>query len=252
MIPPLWLLCVLIVGGSTLLSVVGLAVVRRGVAPKTLREHHDVAGFILAIVGVIYAVLLAFVVLVVWERYGEAELVAEREANALIDVYRLTPGIPDNRATIRQGARLYARQTIQAEWPAMNRGAMDDGTSHALDQLWRDCLRVQAKDNRENAVYNQLLERLTEVGDNRRLRLLASRSGIPGPGGHDRDFGAADFSGAVSHYSAQSPLHRRFERGAGSNANRARTLRHLGRTSSGATLTSTASRKSILVVITAQ
>lgn len=181
MILPLWLLGLLMVGGATALSVAGLAIVRRRVAPHTLRDHHDVAGFILAIVGVIYAVLLAFVVLVVWERYENAELIATREANALIDVYRLAPALPNATATIRRDANAYAREVVKVEWPAMSRGAMDDGTSRALDQLWRDCLRVKPRDNRESAVFSQILDRLTEVGDNRRLRLLSSRTGVPSP-----------------------------------------------------------------------
>ena len=36
-------------------------------------EHNDVAGFIIAVVGVIYAVLLAFVVIVSWENFSQAE-----------------------------------------------------------------------------------------------------------------------------------------------------------------------------------
>ena len=62
---PLWLLGVMTVSVAVAASVLGLWLVRRTVPPHTLREHHDVAGFILAIVGVIYAVLLDFVVLVV-------------------------------------------------------------------------------------------------------------------------------------------------------------------------------------------
>ena len=35
-------------------------------------EHDDVAGFILAVVGVVYAVTLAFIVIVTWEELRHA------------------------------------------------------------------------------------------------------------------------------------------------------------------------------------
>ena len=43
----------------------GLFVVRRSVALATLESHNDVAGFIIAVVGVLYAVILGFVVVIV-------------------------------------------------------------------------------------------------------------------------------------------------------------------------------------------
>lgn len=130
MIHPLWLQGLIVVGGTMSASVLALGLVRCVVSPERLRTHHDVGGFILAVIGAIYAILLAFVVLVVWERFGEAEIVAEREANALIDIYRFAPGFSEPVTTkIRAGVRDYATRVIEDEWPAMNRGTSDNGAS---------------------------------------------------------------------------------------------------------------------------
>ncbi|MBI2322651.1 MAG: hypothetical protein HYU88_11345 [Chloroflexi bacterium] len=67
---PLALAGVLIVGGTIVLAVVGLLAVRRLVPVPTLRSHNDVAGFIFATLGVIYAVLLALVVVALWTALG--------------------------------------------------------------------------------------------------------------------------------------------------------------------------------------
>jgi hypothetical protein len=40
--------------------------------PRRRQGHNDVAGFIYAVVGVIYAVLLALMVIAVWEDYEKA------------------------------------------------------------------------------------------------------------------------------------------------------------------------------------
>jgi hypothetical protein len=63
--------------------------------PTRLREeHNDVAGFIYAVVGVAYAVLLAFVVIAVWEEHEAAKHTVESAANELAGVYILADRFP--------------------------------------------------------------------------------------------------------------------------------------------------------------
>ena len=55
--------------------------------PSSSRQHHnDVAGFIYAALGVIYAVLLALVVISVWEEYQAASETVEQQANATAEI----------------------------------------------------------------------------------------------------------------------------------------------------------------------
>ena len=54
----LW--AILIVGGITALATAGGLIVRRWVAVEVLERHNEVAGFIYAVIGVVYAVLLGF------------------------------------------------------------------------------------------------------------------------------------------------------------------------------------------------
>jgi hypothetical protein len=51
----------------------GPVVVRRYVTLENLAKNNEVAGFKFAVVGVLYAVLLAFAIIVVWERFSDAE-----------------------------------------------------------------------------------------------------------------------------------------------------------------------------------
>ena len=55
----------LVVAVSVLIAVAGLTLVQRLVPSRLRREHNDVAGFIYAVLGVIYAVLIALVVIAV-------------------------------------------------------------------------------------------------------------------------------------------------------------------------------------------
>jgi hypothetical protein len=57
---------VILVGLAALLAMAGPIVVRRYVAFDRLNTNNEVAGFKFATLGALYAVLLAFVVIVVW------------------------------------------------------------------------------------------------------------------------------------------------------------------------------------------
>src|SRR3712207_9515311 len=85
---------VLVVCGACLAAIVGLMLVQR-LVPATIREeHNEVAGFIYAVLGVIYAVLLALVVIAVWEEFGRARVTVESEANARSEIFWLAHRLP--------------------------------------------------------------------------------------------------------------------------------------------------------------
>jgi len=62
---PLWLSGTLLLGVATLIAMASPVLVRRRVSLDRLRVNNEVAGFKFATVGVLYAVLLAFAVIVV-------------------------------------------------------------------------------------------------------------------------------------------------------------------------------------------
>ena len=78
-----------------LVAVAGLALVQHLVPSDRREGHNDVAGFIYAVLGVAYAVLLAFVVIVVWQDYETAQTNVESEAHELAGVYFLASRLPE-------------------------------------------------------------------------------------------------------------------------------------------------------------
>src|ERR1044071_1075320 len=91
---PIWLLFVLLVVVVPLL-VTGIQVLVRRRWPHLAEgEHNDVAGYLIAIVGVIYAVLLAFVVVVTWQQFSQASNIVGQEASALRGLYRESVAFP--------------------------------------------------------------------------------------------------------------------------------------------------------------
>jgi hypothetical protein len=77
-----------------------------------------VAGFVYAGVGVVYAVLLALVVIAVWEEYGTADETVESEANAVAEIAWLAHRLPESeRYQLQEHAQSYAREVVDQSGP---------------------------------------------------------------------------------------------------------------------------------------
>jgi hypothetical protein len=177
---PAWLLGVLIVGACVLSALAGMLLVRRLVPQSALRELNEVAGFIIAVLGVLYAVLLAFVVIAVWEEFEEARVTAEREAHSVAVIWRASQGLP--RPVGQRMSELcqeYARTVIEEEWPAMARGEQSPRAWEQLDGLWRAVYELTLRTARDETLFDQIVTQLGKLGGDRRMRLLASRTGVP-------------------------------------------------------------------------
>jgi hypothetical protein len=138
---PSWLLFILIVGGSVGLAWIGTVLLRRRTtAPKDDRQN-EVAGFIFATVGVLYAVLLAFTVIIVWEQYLSAESAVSQEAAALITVARDASSFPEPaRGQVYDQLRAYARFVINEEWRTMDEATLEHeeskGALASINSIW--------------------------------------------------------------------------------------------------------------------
>jgi hypothetical protein len=179
---------VLIVGGACLAAVIGLSLVQRLVPVSVREEHNDVAGFIYAALGVIYAVLLALVVIAVWEEFGRARVTVESEANALAEIFWLAHQRPEPEGPhLQELARSYAEVVVEEEWPLMQQGRtplMEQTQETPRGWVLIDDIRstLQGYEPRTEAgqeLYAQGLDQVQRLADARRTRLVQAEEGIP-------------------------------------------------------------------------
>src|ERR1700728_3918107 len=90
---PLWVSAAILVGLPTVLAVLGPSLVRSCVTLEKLTTNNEIAGFKFATVGVLYAVLLAFAIILVWEKFSNAETTVALEASGAASIYRLSYGL---------------------------------------------------------------------------------------------------------------------------------------------------------------
>jgi Protein of unknown function (DUF4239) len=180
---------VLVVGGVCLLALAGFELVHR-LVPATVRQrHNDVAGFIYAALGVIYAVILALVVIAVWEEYGAAGETVEQEANAAADIFWLADRLPEPRSIhVQELVRSYAEEVVEHEWPLMEEGKaplmeQGEGTQAGwtiIDEIRQNIQNFEPRTKAEEQLYAESLDQVDTLSDARRMRLVAAEEGIPG------------------------------------------------------------------------
>jgi hypothetical protein len=163
------------------MSLLGLAIVRRLAPVQALGQHTDVIGFVYAAIGVIYAVILALVVIAAWEDYRDAKAAVSDEATAVLNLARAANGWPSpDRENTEATLVDYARQVVDVEWPAMARGdfgpAMESGS---VNRIWHALNLASATAETKSDSYSTALEALDTLGEARGERVLLGQDGLP-------------------------------------------------------------------------
>lgn len=157
------------------------AILQRRLRSELLRRHNDVAGFLFSAVGVLYAVVLGFVVVVVWQKYDAAVANVENEVDATGNLYHVVAAYPAGpRAQIRRGLLQYAQTVSRVEWPAMAR----DQDVPALGSAQLESV-AYAVDTFNSANFKEFAAQQAAIGneqrllDARRARLIAAVPAVP-------------------------------------------------------------------------
>jgi hypothetical protein len=180
---------VLVIGAICFVALAGLELVQRLVPADSRRPHNDVAGFIYAALGVIYAVLLALVVIAVWEKYNAASETVEQEANALAEIFWLAHRLPEPEGVeLQELARAYAEEVVHTEWPLMEQGQAPLMTQveetpagwTLIDDIRESIQDIEPKSQADVQLYAEGLDQVQRLADARRSRLVAAEEGVPG------------------------------------------------------------------------
>ena len=176
---PTAVLGIIIVALYVIFSIAGLFIVRAFHPPAKFKLHNDVAGFIFATLGVIYAVMLAFLVIVTWQSYDEAEKNVTKEANYIASVYRDTSPLTSSfRSELKKDLINYVDCIVNDEWQIMSRGERSPKVQEAQDAIWRLFSSYEPKSETQKIFFAESIKKLNDSCEMRRTRLLKAHSGI--------------------------------------------------------------------------
>jgi hypothetical protein len=179
-IPTFWL-GILIVGLFVAASVLGLRLTRP-MARRLRGEQNDFANYFFATVAVFYAVLVGLIAVAVWGNYTGIAGIISNEAVSASDVYRDIESYPPPlRDEVRGNLRAYVAFVIRQEWPAQGHGnPPPKGGDVLLQRVARGLTTFEPSTPGQQIVHVQTLRDLDDLFSNRRLRLEAIDSHLPG------------------------------------------------------------------------
>jgi Protein of unknown function (DUF4239) len=161
-------------------SMLAMAALNRVWPQEKRREHNDLIGWQLNIIGTTYAVILGFMLYTVWTSFDEAKLNADLEANALRNIYRLAEGLPNpQREELVRLSRAYADAVVDQDWPEMANSHIPE-KSHLINQaMWKTLTSVKLATPTEVVAEDHALTELSALTEHRRTRLLQSAYQLP-------------------------------------------------------------------------
>lgn len=163
-------------------SLAGFFLVHRLIPVKVRLIHNDVAGFVFSVVGVMYAVLLAFVIVVVWEQYRETQTHTNHEVSTALALYRTMEAYAESipGKDLRPMLRDYLEEILEVEYPAMRRMEPVELANARIRALWTQVGRLAPASSREQVLYQEMLGGLSALERLRTGRLADARDEVPG------------------------------------------------------------------------
>ncbi len=177
---PTWLLGVLIVGTSVVLSVLGLYLLE----PFIRRHPHpgnDIVYSFAAGVGVIYALVLGLFAVATWDSLKAADDTASKEALQVSKLYLDLSGYPKaDRDHLRPLLRQYLSHVIKVEWPVQQKG-QDPKDPAFIAEMMDYWMKVEPVTEGQKIVHTEAMQQLNELLSLRRARQANVHAALPTP-----------------------------------------------------------------------
>lgn len=184
---PEWISALLVIGFFVAFGNITVLVVRRFVHHSILKPHNDVAGFVFATLGVIYGVMLAFVVVAILEQYNAATQTAESESSNAYSLYRDLNLYPNHEETTQAlvALRAYSLSIVHDEYPNIKVMKWDEkyqpslNTHKASIELWKQVHQIAPQNLHEQSIYDHILKDINNMMEYRVQRRLSARTDLP-------------------------------------------------------------------------
>ncbi|MDT7786738.1 MAG: hypothetical protein QOF58_5157 [Pseudonocardiales bacterium] len=166
--------------GAAVLSTILVVIARRFGSEEVGEKNLGAGGSVFSIVAGLHAVLVAFILISLFDASNNAEEQVQREANALVAVDWSSDSLPaPAKDKVEQLIRDYVSTVVDEEWSHMSAGEGVDNRGWATLNQLRDTIATSAPDgdwqqDRKTEAANQLWE----VYQARQERLDAAGNGV--------------------------------------------------------------------------
>jgi Protein of unknown function (DUF4239) len=179
-LPVLWMAVVVFAATYFLTAGIYWVVTRLAVNDRA-RAFKAISPGMLPPLGILFALLVGFIAVDVWNNFDKAKVAVASEASALRAVVLLAETFPEEQKT-----RIYAlvdrhiEEAINKEWPAMARHQATLSSLRAvhLIELLHDTLTLKPIDDSQRMAQPEMMKAIHTALDARRQRIVVSQSEV--------------------------------------------------------------------------
>lgn len=125
----------------------------------------------------VFALVLAFVTIGVWESHNKLEDIVGKEANALYNIYRSLDAYPSTfRDEERKNIKIYLQAVINEEWSLLERDEITAVTIPKIVAILQPIVQYSPTNFRELAAQSEILRLTSEFREFHRNRLEGAKS----------------------------------------------------------------------------
>ena len=178
-VPDFWLLISAAVV-SFVLVLPSVWLIRRFVPATREGFHAEISAPMLGVVAALFGLLLAFVIIIAYQNFLDADANVTRAADALSSIVRDSEAFPGNGgANVQAAVGSYVRAVVNDEWPQTKQGHQSVLASGGLDAVGAAIQMVNPKSPAQVAFYDDAVTQLNAAVAARRDRLRSVAGGIP-------------------------------------------------------------------------
>jgi hypothetical protein len=168
------------VGGSVVLAISLAIVIRKAIPDIAERGFEDLASGLRVVYELLFALVLAFAIASVIDKFNEAEDTVATEANALSQLLRDNRAFPHElQSRLRDGIDHYITAVTDDEWKTMREGKSSREASAALETVYALYQGYAPASDVAKTFYEQALAHLEVASTSRRERLSISNARLP-------------------------------------------------------------------------
>jgi hypothetical protein len=181
---PNWLVLVVVCGVLVALSLGAVLLTQRFVDWEKREKDTKIVGLSYALAGGIYAIVISFVAVGVYEAMDKASAVATAEANSLSSLMFDSAGLPTALgAQVRADTGAYIDTVTKKEWPAQQAYKMDDrnyelGWSQ-VRRISQDLATYSPTTPGQETMKLEMVGNIDALFSQRRSRILAANAHLP-------------------------------------------------------------------------
>jgi hypothetical protein len=177
---PLTLLLVAAVGFSLGVVLLAVFLVRRAVPATREGFHAEISAPMLGVVAALFGLVLAFVIIIAYQNFLDADANVSREADSLASIVRDSQAYPEPGGTnVRRAVGTYVRAVVNDEWPQIHNGDDSALALNGLEGIFAAFRTVEPRSPSGTAFYDDGVRQLNQALSARRDRLQNAGGGLP-------------------------------------------------------------------------